>query len=245
MKIKNSIFCTLIVLLTIKITGCSFDSGEGIIEDVFPSHGSSAVDTETSITVRTNLPVDSFSLEKNNGLVVKTASGEVIQGETITDSTRTLITFVPENAFPNDENFFICLQSSFRTASGISFNSYRVDPDLEFLDPFQSGDCFHFSTNPALKIRRAFSSSHHGEIRVYFSREPDLESIRKAEITWKQNQMTGSVSMRYNPTKNMLIIYPRGNADLSRTLSLVFPESFSTHDGIRLENPIIEVSPMD
>lgn len=245
MKLTNSAFFKFFIMLTIKLAGCSFAAGEGIIEEVFPAHGSSGVDTDTCITLRTNIPIDSFSVKKKGGLIVTTASGDAIQGEIVTDSTGTQITFVPRNAFPKDERFLICLQPSFRTSSGTRFSAYRVDPDLTFLDAIQNGDCFQFSTKPELSVRRAFSEPHHGEIRVYFSREPDLESIKEADIIWKQNQITGPVSMRYNPTKNMLIIYPAGNVDLNRPLTLIFPESLTATDGVALKHTAIDVFPID
>ncbi len=240
MKHKNLIIITIYFITQLQIFGCSHSMAEGIIEEVYPTPDSSGVDTFTEITVRVNLPLDSSSFQKSPPLTVTTEKGDTIQGDISLNQSGTQITFIPHEELSSGEVFFVCLSHSLKTVNGGSIYTYKIDPDLEHVEPLESR-CYSFSTKPDLVVRGAFSLSSQKEIRVYFSRDLDLESFTESDITYKQNQNTDTVTMRYSPTKKMLLLYPQGGARLDQPLTLTIPGSISTPDGVHLDEQELEI----
>jgi len=240
MKHKNLIILTIYLMSQLPIFGCSHSITEGVIEEVYPNPGSSGVDTFTDITVRVNLPLDSSSFHKSPPLTVTTTKGDSIQGDFAINQSGTQITFIPHEELTSGEDFVVCLSHSLKTVSGGSVDTYKIDPDLEHVEPLKNR-CYSFSTKSDLVVRGAFSLSSQKEIRVYFSRDLDLESFTETDITYEQNQNTDTVTMRYSPTKKMLLLYPQGGARLDQPLTLTMPGSISTPDGVHLDEKELDI----
>lgn len=243
---KNYAILSLTGLMGLFIIGCALSQGQGIIEEVSPSPGSTGLDPMTSITVKTNIPLASSTVESNRSVELVTSTGENIPGEISLNPSMTTLTFHPTQPLPQGQSFQLCLKSGLRTSNGGTIDSYRLDPDLDILTPLGKNACFSFSTKNVLKIRQAFSLTEEQAIYLYFSSKLDPMSIKDADIFWSQGSQRGSVEMRYSPTNKKLTLYPKGTVDLKRPVEIVLPPSISTLDGISLlQNTTIEVYPLE
>ena len=246
-KISISSLAFMLMLIFLE-TGCATQSGEGIVEELSPAPGSSNVDSQASMVLKTNLPLDAASVKEDGAVTLLTAEGHRVEGLVSLNPSKTEITFTPKAPLAKGETYRLCLLPLVRTSGGSPLSAYRVDPELDILTPLDQGPCFRFSTKKHLKVREAFTLPEEGTIHIYFSRELDPQSVNDAEILWSQGRHTGSMEMRYSPTKKMLTLYPNGSVDFTLPIEVRLPPTIKSPDGISLnpeDDTVVVVSPTE
>lgn len=242
----NSIALTLLLLFL--ENGCAMQAGEGIVEEMRPSPGSSDVDREASIKLKTNQPLKAARVKEEGAVTLLTAEGRRVHGSVSLNPSNTEITFTPKNPLATGQTFRLCLLPHVRTSGGTPLSVYRVDPDLDIFTPLAPSPCFRFSTKKDLKVRESFTLVEDEALHIYFSRDLDTQSINDAEILWSQDRNSGAVEMRYSPTKKRLTLYPRGSVDFTLPITVHLPPTIKTPDGISLtpdDDTVLVVSPTE
>jgi hypothetical protein len=211
--------------------GCSMSGSDGVVEEMSPPPNSSAVQPQSTVFIRTDLPLCRTTENDPQALIVYDTTGGQVEGRLELSENHTKLSFIAEQPLKKNRNYRVCISSRIQTQGGGILWGYRPDPDIDVIEDLDDVFCYEFTTTSTLTIRMALFLATENVIKIYFSQELSQTSLQQASIRIMQSDREHIAGLRYNPTQSRLTLYPPPEIDPQKPFSIHLPANLETLDG--------------